>query len=118
VSARPAGAVSARPARETLGVGQRLVLLPLRLYRRLLSPLKPVPSCRFHPTCSSYAIESVRSHGALRGLYLATARVLRCHPWHAGGFDPVPAARQPRDRRPGARHDGVPDETGIAPEES
>ncbi len=103
---------------QRLGLGQRLVLLPLWLYQRVLSPLKPVPSCRFHPTCSSYAVESVRVHGALRGLYLATARVLRCHPWHPGGFDPVPATRQIGDRRPGARQDGVPSEAGIAPEES
>jgi uncharacterized protein len=115
-----------------LRLGQRLVVLPLRLYQRVLSPLKPRPSCRFHPTCSSYAVEAVEVHGALRGLWLAVARVLRCHPWHPGGFDPVPAPRR-RHRRsepiapaehPGAaarrpgRHQGAPREAGIATEES
>ncbi len=121
-------AAEARP-----GWAVRLVLLPLRLYQRVLSPLKPVPSCRFHPTCSSFAIEAVQVHGALRGLWLAIARVLRCHPWHPGGFDPVPARQErhvrvdaPRrpatsragSRRSGARQDGVPLETRGATEES
>ncbi len=105
---------SAAPQR--LNLAQRLVLLPLAFYRRFLSPLKPVPSCRFHPTCSSYAVEAVRQHGALRGMWLATARVLRCHPWHPGGFDPVPPTR--RSVPPGvARHDGAPLAPGAATEE-
>ncbi|HLV12286.1 MAG TPA: membrane protein insertion efficiency factor YidD [Trueperaceae bacterium] len=66
------------------------VLAPVRLYRRYLSPLKPVPSCRFHPTCSEYALEAVETHGVLKGVALATWRVLRCHPFNPGGFDPVP----------------------------
>lgn len=97
-------------------LAQRIVLLPLTFYRRFLSPLKPVPSCRFHPTCSSYAVEAVRHHGALRGTWLATLRLLRCHPWHPGGFDPVPPPR--RSAAAGAaRHDGVPRATGAATEE-
>lgn len=76
-----------------LSIAQWLVLLPIELYRRLVSPLKVVPTCRFHPTCSSYAAQAVREHGALRGLMLGTARVLRCHPWNPGGFDPVPPRR-------------------------
>lgn len=78
---------------------QLIALLPIELYRRLVSPLKTVPSCRFHPTCSSYAHQAVREHGALRGLALAVRRVLRCHPYHPGGFDPVPP-RRTQDRGP------------------
>ncbi|HEV8485305.1 MAG TPA: membrane protein insertion efficiency factor YidD [Blastocatellia bacterium] len=60
----------------------------LRAYQVLISPLLP-PACRFTPTCSEYAIEAVRQYGALRGFYLATRRLLRCHPFHPGGYDPV-----------------------------
>jgi putative membrane protein insertion efficiency factor len=69
--------------------------LPIRLYRVLISPLLPA-SCRFQPTCSAYALEALHEHGPLKGLYLATRRILRCHPitWLGGssGFDPVPPA--------------------------
>jgi putative membrane protein insertion efficiency factor len=68
----------------------RLVLATLiRAYQRLLSPLLP-PSCRFYPSCSQYALEAVTRHGALRGSWLAARRLVRCHPFHPGGFDPVP----------------------------
>jgi putative membrane protein insertion efficiency factor len=60
-----------------------------RSYQLFLSPLLP-PACRFIPTCSQYAIEAVNAHGAARGLYLALRRFLRCHPFHPGGYDPVP----------------------------
>ena len=73
---------------------------PIRFYRRFLSPLTP-PACRFHPTCSAYALEAIAGHGPLRGTALAVRRILRCHPiaWLGGGegFDPVP---HPRHRLP------------------
>jgi uncharacterized protein len=62
----------------------------VRFYQRFLSPLKGGPTCRFHPSCSQYAYEAVQKHGAMRGTYLAVRRVLRCHPFHPGGYDPVP----------------------------
>lgn len=77
----------------SLNIVQRLLLWPVKLYRRYLSPLKPHPTCRFHPTCSAYAVDAITIHGALRGSLLAVWRILRCHPFNAGGFDPVPPAR-------------------------
>jgi len=65
------------------------VLFALRGYKRFISPLLP-GACRFTPTCSEFAMQAVASHGAIRGTGLALARILRCHPLHAGGFDPVP----------------------------
>jgi putative membrane protein insertion efficiency factor len=61
-------------------------------YRRWISPAF-APRCRFHPTCSAYALDAVREHGALRGLVLALKRIARCHPFSAGGIDPVPERR-------------------------
>jgi putative membrane protein insertion efficiency factor len=68
---------------------KNVVLLLLRSYKRLVSPFLP-PSCRFHPTCSEYAYEAVYKHGVLRGLVLSTRRLLKCHPYNPGGYDPVP----------------------------
>jgi uncharacterized protein len=71
---------------------QRLLIMPIQFYRRFLSPLKPMPTCRFHPTCSAYAVEAIQEHGSLKGFALALWRLLKCHPLHPGGFDPVPPA--------------------------
>lgn len=64
----------------------------VRIYQRVLSPLKP-PCCRFDPTCSNYAVEALRRHGAWRGSWLTLRRVLRCHPFVEPGHDPVPPRR-------------------------
>ena len=66
-----------------------LLLLPIYFYQRCISPLMP-PSCRFTPTCSEYAVQALRKHGPLKGLYLTVRRLLRCHPWGGSGYDPVP----------------------------
>jgi putative membrane protein insertion efficiency factor len=67
----------------------RLVALPIIAYRRWISPAMPA-RCRFYPSCSTYALEAVTTHGALRGIYLTIRRLLRCQPFHPGGYDPVP----------------------------
>lgn len=67
----------------------RLLLAAIRGYRYLLSPWWG-GHCRFTPTCSEYAIGAIHEHGSLRGTWLALRRVSKCHPWHQGGFDPVP----------------------------
>lgn len=72
----------------------------IRAYGYLVSPLLG-PCCRFQPTCSVYAAEALRHHGVLRGAWLALARLARCHPWHAGGHDPVPPARRNLPRSTG-----------------
>lgn len=61
----------------------------VRLYRKYISPLK-MPCCIYVPTCSQYAIEALEKYGAVKGSYLAIRRILRCHPFHEGGYDPVP----------------------------
>ena len=77
-----------------------LLIWGVRAYQLLLSPLLP-PSCRYHPTCSAYAIEALETHGALRGSWLAVTRIARCHPFRAGGFDPVPPPPSAPSRRDG-----------------
>lgn len=68
---------------------RQLLILLLRGYRLVISPIYG-QVCRYHPSCSAYALEAVTQHGALRGSWLAARRVGRCHPWAAGGYDPVP----------------------------
>jgi putative membrane protein insertion efficiency factor len=71
----------------------RAALLAVRGYQRLVSPFLP-PSCRFAPTCSEYATEALTHHGFVRGAGLTVRRLLRCHPFHPGGYDPPPLARR------------------------
>lgn len=79
-----------------------LLLLPVHLYRKVLSPLLP-PSCRFYPSCSAYAVDALTRHGAVRGLLLTLIRLAKCAPWHPGGVDPVPERFTLRGtRRPGS----------------
>ena len=66
-----------------------IFILPVRFYQYAISPLFP-PTCRHVPTCSEYAIEAVKTHGIFKGGWLATKRILRCHPWGTHGYDPVP----------------------------
>jgi putative membrane protein insertion efficiency factor len=70
----------------------------LRLYRFVVSPMYG-QVCRYHPTCSAYALEAVEQHGAVKGTWLSVRRVLRCHPWAAGGVDHVPAKTLARSTR-------------------
>jgi putative membrane protein insertion efficiency factor len=67
----------------------RLLVALIQAYRYTLSPMLG-RNCRFFPSCSEYAVEALRRYGAVRGTWLAARRVARCHPWHPGGFDPVP----------------------------
>lgn len=77
---------------------QSLLLLLLRAYQTAISPLLG-RNCRFYPSCSAYAVEAIRVHGAAKGSLLAGKRLCKCHPWHPGGFDPVPGTP---DDRPGS----------------
>jgi len=66
-----------------------LFLKLIRFYQKYISPVKP-PSCRFHPTCSQYGFEAIQRFGAIKGGWLTIKRISKCHPFHKGGFDPVP----------------------------
>ncbi len=68
---------------------RKIAILPIRFYQFCISPLMP-SVCRFYPSCSKYAAEAVLVHGVIKGSILAIWRILRCHPWSDGGFDPVP----------------------------
>ena len=78
-----------REAGRPRGLGARFMTKGIRLYQRYLSPLHP-PCCIYTPTCSQYAVEAIAKYGALKGGWLAIKRICRCHPFHEGGYDPVP----------------------------
>ena len=87
--------MSATVSRFTHGVSHAaasILLAPVRLYRRFVSPALPA-RCKYHPTCSAYAIEAVRELGPLRGAVVAAWRLARCNPWSNGGYDPVSERR-------------------------
>lgn len=92
-----------RQAEARPSAGARMLMAVISAYRRFISPLLG-PHCRFAPSCSAYALEAVREHGALGGSWLAVRRLARCHPFNPGGLDPVPPATR---RRRLSRPEGV-----------
>jgi putative membrane protein insertion efficiency factor len=79
-------------ASRVAGIARALAVAPIALYQRVISPAIP-QRCKYHPTCSRYAVEAIREYGILRGAVLAAWRLLRCNPWSYGGYDPVEAQR-------------------------
>ena len=77
---------------------KKFLVFLLKSYKRYISPLVP-PACRFQPTCSEYAAEAISTHGTLKGSWLAVKRLLKCHPFHPGGFDPVPQKEKTNERQ-------------------
>lgn len=75
--------------RQPQGVGRRVGVGLVRIYQRYISPLTP-PACRYQPTCSSYTLVAIERYGLLRGSWMGARRIARCHPFHPGGYDPVP----------------------------
>jgi uncharacterized protein len=67
----------------------KILIVLIVFYQKYISPLKPA-TCRFYPSCSDYAIQAIQKHGFYKGTFLAIRRILKCHPYHAGGYDPVP----------------------------
>lgn len=102
--ARP-WAAAGRVLRAVVVGGSRLIglllIAPIRIYQLVISPLVG-PTCRFYPSCSTYAVQAIRRHGPLRGSALAGWRLLRCNPWNLGGLDPVPECRPHRHAHPAA----------------
>lgn len=82
-----------------------LCIALVRLYQRFVSPLKSAPTCRFYPSCSAYAVEAFEKRGFFAGMILTVARILRCHPFTAGGYDPVPERGFSHKRGPRTTHD-------------
>jgi uncharacterized protein len=97
----PEGSSPVTPERE-ISIVARALIIAVVGYQRFISPLIP-PRCRFYPSCSQYALESLRVHGTMRGLWLTVRRLARCHPFNPGGYDPVPG----RLAAPLARPQGV-----------
>ena len=75
---------------------KKILLKLVRFYQVAISPMKP-PSCRFYPTCSQYGLEAIERFGPLKGTWLTIKRISKCHPLHAGGFDPVPEKHEKKD---------------------
>ena len=84
------GSISTLPA--------RAAILLIRGYQKIVSPWLG-QRCRFHPSCSNYCIEALRQHGMVRGLWLGLRRILKCHPFHPGGYDPVPERKEKATKR-------------------
>ena len=82
----------------------RALVYLIQLYRHTISPLR-LPTCRFTPTCSQYAVEALTEYGVIRGGWLALVRLLKCGPWHNGGWDPIPDRDEVRDCRPDSHGD-------------
>ena len=68
---------------------KRALISLIRFYQKFLSPLKMKPTCRFYPTCSQYTLEAIMKYGCFKGSYMGIKRILKCHPFHPGGYDPV-----------------------------
>jgi len=107
--------VVAQEPRRKPTVAARILMAAIGFYRMVISPLLG-PRCRFYPSCSAYALDAMRAHGAARGTWLAACRIARCHPFNPGGYDPVPprgawrarsAGRNGPSRPPGAPHSRV-----------
>ena len=77
---------------------KHILIFLIRVYQKLLSPLKTTPTCRFSPTCSQYAVEAIEEWGVVRGLALAIWRLLRCNPFCRGGIDPVPERKKKKEK--------------------
>ena len=92
------------------GFPAQVLIFAIELYRTFVSPLR-LPTCRFTPTCSEYAVTALREYGLIRGSFLTTVRLAKCAPWHPGGWDPVPE----RTHRPGRRPQSQPSAQPTAP---
>ena len=68
---------------------KKILILLIRFYQKFISPMFPA-KCRFYPTCSQYTLEAIKEYGAMKGTYLGIKRILKCHPFHEGGYDPIP----------------------------
>ncbi len=78
---------------------KKTLLILIKFYQKAISPMMP-PSCRFHPTCSHYGVEAIETHGAIKGSWLTIRRISKCHPFHEGGFDPVPEKKSSQKNPP------------------
>ena len=99
-----------------MAVIEKILRGMIRGYQLLIVPVLPAGGCRFHPSCSAYAMDAVDTHGAVRGGWLALKRIVRCHPWGQSGFDPVPPAAgidmKTGDMKTGDMKTGEPTPTG------